>query len=105
MRPLSALTSNISSLKSLNATFQYTYKYTIDNKGIPIGLKPVENTLELPKADRSNIIEVFESMAYFIPSILNGKPIRDAITLTGDFTIINNKAVLSYLKIEREKGQ
>lgn len=91
--------------ESLNATFQYTYKYTIDNKGIPIGMKPVENTLELPKADRSNIIEVFESMAYFIPSILNGKPIRDAITLTGDFTIINNKAVLSYLKIEREKGQ
>ncbi|MBD1430830.1 hypothetical protein H8B04_14905 [Sphingobacterium sp. DN04309] len=88
-----------------DTSFKYQVKYSVTNNGIPTAKKPISELNEWPRSEKNKLQAVFESVVYFIPSILEGKPIKDNITLSGDFQIIKGTAILKYLNIEREKGQ
>lgn len=88
-----------------NGSFQYKVKYEVSKTGQPVSLKLDSDSEKLPKKEQSKIHKLFESMYYFIPSIENGKAIKDNISLMGEFLIRNGKGTLNYVKIQREKGQ
>ena len=92
-------------INTADTTFQYKANYSVSNKGRVVNMKIVASPDELSKKEKDNIEYLFESLTYFIPSVLDGSPIKDNIILTGNFSTTNGKIKLEDLKIEREKGQ
>ncbi|MCA5005889.1 toxin-antitoxin system YwqK family antitoxin [Sphingobacterium bovistauri] len=97
---LSTFTFNIP-----NTSFQVEVKYAVTKKGFPSNIELINSPDDLNKNVKNRIMGIFNAIGYFIPSILNGEPIKDNITITGDFINNNGNLRLSHLDIKREKGQ
>ncbi|GEM_PF-4409739 len=88
-----------------DTSFNYQVKYSVTNKGVPNAIKHLSEMKEWPRNEKNKLQSMFSNVVYFIPSVFEGKSIKDNITLSGDFQIIKGTAILKYLNIEREKGQ
>ncbi|WP_206366870.1 toxin-antitoxin system YwqK family antitoxin [Sphingobacterium sp. SGL-16] len=91
--------------ENLSKTLQYKVQYTINSKGTPLQIETLNYPDDVPNYVQENIISIFSKIQYFIPSISQGVPIDDKVTLISDFLIRDGKATLGSLKILRENGE
>ncbi|WP_160069907.1 toxin-antitoxin system YwqK family antitoxin [Sphingobacterium bovisgrunnientis] len=85
--------------------FEFKVIYDVSNKGLVNSMEVLETPEEFVKSDVNKIRSLFETVEYFIPSIKDGKQIRDNITLTGSFIFTDKAATIQHLKVEREIGE
>lgn len=88
-----------------NLKVRYKIKYSVSKSGEPYTQTIVESPKNLSNSDKNKLAQIFRSFPYFIPSVLDDKPIRDNITLTIDVALKNNTGAVEYLTLEREKGK
>jgi len=91
--------------ETVDTAYEFKVNYNVSNKGLVNSMKVLESPQSLPRADTNKIKALFESVKYFIPSIANGKPIRDNITLIGNFITSKEITIIQQLKVEREIGE
>jgi len=89
----------------IDIIFEFIVNYSVSNKGLVNSMKVLQSPLDFPRADMNKIKALFESIEYFIPSVKDGQEIRDNVTLTGNFIISKERAILQYLKVERQLGE
>jgi antitoxin component YwqK of YwqJK toxin-antitoxin module len=85
--------------------FEFKVIYEVSNKGLVNSMEILEIPEDFVKSDINKINALFESVEYFIPSIQNGKQIRDNIILTANFLATSKATTLQHLKVERENGK
>lgn len=85
--------------------FSFKAKYTVTNKGVVKSMEVIESPENFSKVTHNVFNDLFKSVTYFIPSIKNGTPIQDKISLKGDFIVTDGVAVLQHVNMQREIGE
>lgn len=88
-----------------NMVVRYKIRYTVTKAGEPYNQKILEAPNNISNRDKTNLMVLLKTYPYFIPSVLDGKPIKDNITLTLDIRLQNHTGVIEYLTLERERGK
>lgn len=83
---------------------QIAVLYVVGKNGEPIDAKVVEEPQNLNTREKRRLIEIFESMNYFIPSMLDEEPIKDNITITLTLHQEDDEIVMTDFNLKREKG-
>lgn len=100
--------SNYLENESFNQTNQeltFEAQYAVSKTGTPGAKKIINQPNDLEKQDRDKILNMFDEVYYFIPSILDNQEIKDNISIIINIKIINQKAFIQNLTLKREIGK
>lgn len=92
-------------VESINDAGRFVIQYDVFKSGSPFKSSVIESPSTMPNRDIQKMSQIFQGISFFIPSIEEGKPIRDKITVTVDVQIRNQEVILDYLALQREKGK